>query len=66
MSMREPLVGDYPIPDETHRVAHAAFPKGNRYLGVPTSIEHFPTLRPAACYQIESKRGFWPVGPHYQ
>ena len=41
MSMREPLVGDYPIPDETHRVAHAAFPKGNRYLQLR---EHFGML----------------------
>jgi transposase len=32
MSMRHPLFGDYPIPDETRRVAHAAFPNGNLYL----------------------------------
>ena len=32
MSMRDPLFGDYPIPDDTHRVAHAAFPNGNLYL----------------------------------
>jgi transposase len=32
MSMHDPLFGDYPIPDETRRVAHAAFPKGNLYL----------------------------------
>ena len=32
MSMHDALFGDYPIPDETHRVAHAAFPKGNLYL----------------------------------
>ena len=30
MSLRSPLV--YVIPDETARVAHAAFPKGNPYL----------------------------------
>jgi len=30
--MHDALFGDYPIPDETHRVAHAAFPKGNLYL----------------------------------
>ncbi len=29
MSMHDPLFGDYPIPDETRRVAQAAFPKGN-------------------------------------
>ena len=32
MSLHDPLAGDYPIPDDTHRVAHAAFPKGNLYL----------------------------------
>jgi transposase len=32
MSMHDPLFGDYPIPDETRRVAQAAFPKGNLYL----------------------------------
>jgi transposase len=32
MSMRSPLFGDAPIPEETARVAHAAFPKGNLYL----------------------------------
>ncbi len=32
MSLHDPLFGDYPIPDETRRVAHAAFPKGNLYL----------------------------------
>jgi transposase len=32
MSMHEPLFGDYHIPDDTRRVAHAAFPKGNLYL----------------------------------
>ncbi|HYF65980.1 MAG TPA: transposase, partial [Herpetosiphonaceae bacterium] len=30
--MRAGLIGDYPIPDETARVARAAFPKGNLYL----------------------------------
>jgi transposase len=34
MSMRAGLLGDYPIPDETIRVARAAFPKGNLYLRV--------------------------------
>ncbi len=34
MSMHDPLFGAYPIPDETRRVAHAAFPKGNLYLQV--------------------------------
>jgi transposase len=32
MSMHEPLFGDYAIPADTRRVAHAAFPKGNLYL----------------------------------
>ena len=32
MSMQEPLFGAYHIPEDTHRVAHAAFPKGNLYL----------------------------------
>ncbi len=32
MSMHDPLFSDYPIPDDTARVAHAAFPKGNLYL----------------------------------
>ena len=32
MSMHEPLFGDYSIPEDTRRVAHAAFPKGNLYL----------------------------------
>jgi transposase len=32
MSMQEPLFGPYPIPEDTRRVAHAAFPKGNLYL----------------------------------
>ena len=32
MSMHEPLFGAYAIPADTHRVAHAAFPKGNLYL----------------------------------
>jgi transposase len=34
MSMHEALFGDYPIPDDTSRVAHAAFPKGNLYLQI--------------------------------
>jgi transposase len=32
MSMHAPLFGDYCIPEDTQRVAHAAFPKGNLYL----------------------------------
>ena len=32
MSMHEPLVGAYPIPDDTRRVAERAFPKGHPYL----------------------------------
>jgi transposase len=32
MSMHEPLVGAYPIPDDTRRVAERAFPKGHHYL----------------------------------
>lgn len=32
--MRAGLIGDYPILDETARVAHAAFPNGNLYLRV--------------------------------
>ncbi len=32
MSMQDPLFGAYPIPDDTRRVAHAAFPKGNLYI----------------------------------
>jgi transposase len=31
MSMRAPLLGDDPIPEETARVAKSAFPKGNTY-----------------------------------
>jgi len=36
MSLRAPLV--YCIPDETARVAHAAFPKGNPYLRMRDSL----------------------------
>lgn len=32
MSMHEPLFGDYPIPEDTARVAKRAFPNGNIYL----------------------------------
>jgi hypothetical protein len=32
MSMQGPLFGAYHIPEDTHRIAHAAFPKGNLYL----------------------------------
>lgn len=31
MSMRSPLLGDEPIPEETARIAKAVFPKGNVY-----------------------------------
>lgn len=50
MSMQEPLFGDYHIPDETHRIAHAAFPKGNLYLhlrdrfGMLYANHHFAQL----------------------
>ncbi|CAA9312545.1 MAG: hypothetical protein AVDCRST_MAG93-5320 [uncultured Chloroflexia bacterium] len=40
MSLDAPL-NDFPIPDETHRVAHAAFPKGNLYLHLR---DHFGML----------------------
>jgi len=36
MSLRAPLV--YCIPDETARIAHAAFPKGNPYLRMRDSL----------------------------
>ncbi len=32
MSMQAALFGDYPIPDDTYRLAHAVFPNGNLYL----------------------------------
>ena len=32
MSMRDPLFGDYPIPADTYRTAHAAHPTGTRAL----------------------------------
>lgn len=32
MCLREALFGAYPIPDDTRRVAQAAFPKGNLYV----------------------------------
>ncbi len=32
MSMQEPLFGDYPIPEDTARVAKRAFPNGNIYI----------------------------------
>ena len=50
MSMREPLSGGYPIPDETSRIAHAAFPKGNRSMhlrerfGMLFDNQHFAHL----------------------
>ncbi len=36
MSLRSPLV--YVIPNETARVAHAAFPKGNPYLRMRATL----------------------------
>jgi transposase len=36
--MREALFGDYPIPDDTRRVAHPAFPNGNLYLQLRDSV----------------------------
>ncbi len=50
MSMRAPLFGDFPIPDETARIAQAAFPKGHRYLllrqrfGMLFDNQHFAHL----------------------
>ena len=50
MSMRDALFGDYPIPDETARIARAAFPQGNRYLllrerfGMLFDNQHFAHL----------------------
>jgi transposase len=41
MSMRAPLFGDYPIPADTYRAAHAAHPKGTRCLQLR---EHFGML----------------------
>jgi transposase len=41
MSMRDPLFGDYPIPADTYRAAHAAHPKGTRCLQLR---EHFGML----------------------
>ena len=32
MSMHDALFDDYPIPDDTYRLAHAVFPNGNLYL----------------------------------
>jgi hypothetical protein len=34
--------------------------------GVPTSLEHFPTLRPVPCYQNRIRPGFSPLELHYQ
>src|SRR4028118_1526174 len=34
MSMHEALFGDYPIPEETARIALCAFPKGNVYMQI--------------------------------
>ena len=50
MSLCEPRFGDYPIPDETNRVAHAAFPHSNRYMqlrdrfGMLFDNQHFAHL----------------------
>lgn len=41
MSMHEALFGDYPIPEDTCRVAHHAFPKGNFYMQIR---DHFGML----------------------
>jgi transposase len=41
MSMRDPLVGDDPIPADTYRAAHAAHPKGTRCVHLR---EHCGTL----------------------
>jgi transposase len=41
MSMHEALFGDYAIPEDTHRAAHNAFPKGNVYMQLR---EHFGLL----------------------
>jgi hypothetical protein len=48
--MREALVSDYPIPDDTRRVAHAAVPNGTLYLhlrdrfGMLVDNQHFAHL----------------------
>ena len=42
MSMRDPLFGDYPIPADTYRAAHAAHPNGTRALQLR---EHFGEAR---------------------
>lgn len=41
MSMHEPLLGDYPIPEETVRIARQVFPKGNVYMQLR---DHFGML----------------------
>lgn len=41
MSMRDPLFGDYPIPADTYRTAHASHPNGTRALQLR---EHFGML----------------------
>ena len=41
MSMRVPLFGDYPIPADTYRTAHASHPSGTRALQLR---EHFGVL----------------------
>lgn len=41
MSMHEALFGDYPIPEDTCRVAQHAFPKGNLYMQIR---DHFGML----------------------
>ncbi|PDW01377.1 IS1182 family transposase [Candidatus Chloroploca asiatica] len=41
MSMHEPLLGDYPIPEETARIARQVFPKGNVYMQLR---DHFGML----------------------
>jgi transposase len=34
MCMHEALFGDYPIPEDTLRIAQRAFPKGNLYMQI--------------------------------
>lgn len=41
MCMREPLFGDYPIPEDTNRLAKKIFPKGNSSMRM---YDHFGTL----------------------
>ena len=45
---------------------HGGFPYVFMVFGVPTSLEHFPTLRPVPCYQNRIRPGFSPLEWHYQ